>query len=97
MYKIIWSERAENEYYDTLIYWNYHNRSATYSEKLIAEVEEKETLISANPLLGKPHQYKNVRSIKILKHFSLIYQIIENEIFIVSFWDNRRNPEDLKL
>lgn len=97
MFEIIWSQRAENEYLDTLNFWISHNNSSDYSEKIIIDVENKENKISKNPSIGIPMEYRNARKIQILKHFSLIYLVEENKIKILSFWDNRRNPDDLKV
>lgn len=40
MYQIIWTEKADLQYRKTLVFWNEHNRSSTYSEKIILEVEK---------------------------------------------------------
>jgi len=42
MYKVIWSVDAELDYYNTLMFWKEHNKSSTYSEKLIQDVEKKD-------------------------------------------------------
>lgn len=97
MFEIVWSEKAESEYLNTLQYWISHNKSSDYSEKIIIDVEEQENIISENPNIGKLMSYRNVRKIKVLKHFSLIYKTEESKIEILSFWDNRRSPENLKL
>jgi plasmid stabilization system protein ParE len=97
MFEIIWSERAENEYFHTLDFWISHNKSSKYSEKIIIDVEKKEHKISQNPNIGTPIKYRNARRIQILKYFSLIYKIEGNTIEILSFWDNRRNPDTLEV
>ena len=97
MYQIIRSEKADLQYRKTLVFWNEHTGSSTYSEKIILEVEKREALISSNPLVGRIHNYRNVRRINFHKYFSLIYQIIEDQIYIIAFWDGRRNPKELKI
>jgi len=61
------------------------------------DVEKKENKISENPNIGKPMKYGNVKKIQVLAYFSIIYKIEKHRIEILSFWDNRRNPDDLDL
>ena len=49
MHQIIWATRAENDYYDTLIYWTKRNKSNSFSNKLITEVDKKLNVILQNP------------------------------------------------
>ena len=37
--KIVWTTEAINNYYNTLDYWDMHNGSNTYSNKIIEAVE----------------------------------------------------------
>lgn len=46
MFLIHWMPEAENEYYDNLNFWINHNKSNTYSLKIISEVEKMETILS---------------------------------------------------
>ena len=48
MFLIHWMPEAENEYYDNLNFWINHNKSNTYSLKIISEVEKMETILSEN-------------------------------------------------
>jgi plasmid stabilization system protein ParE len=99
MFKIKWTKDALLAQSDILKFWTEHNDSNLYSIKLSKEVKNKITLISKNPSSGKVSKFLGVRYVLILKHFSLYYRIKEDkkEIEILSFWDNRRNPENLEL
>ena len=41
MRKIIWSERAKREFDHTYEFWTNHNKSSSYSEKLLDETLKK--------------------------------------------------------
>lgn len=89
MCKIVWGYTAEQDYLSTL------NR---YSLKLMEAVEKTEYYIAQNPFMGVLiDAYKGVRKIRIMQHYSLIYNVEENIINIIAFWDNRRNPDDLVI
>ena len=97
MFAIIWSAKAAHEYLGTLEFWVQHNKSATYSTKLMNAVDKTVTRLSQNPKIGSPTIFEGIYKIQVLRNFSLIYSFKESTIHIISFWDNRRNPDDLKL
>ena len=97
MHQIIWATRAENDYYDTLIYWTKRNKSNSFSNKLITEVDKKLNVILQNPESGLATNIPGTHKVNFLKYFSIYYQVSEKYIAIVSFWDNRRNPEKLEI
>lgn len=74
MFLIHWMPEAENEYYDNLNFWINHNKSNTYSLKIISEVEKMETILSENPFIGKRTNYQLlVLKIVILRSFYIYY------------------------
>ena len=97
MFQIIWSDEAEVDYIETLNYWIENNQSDKYALKLMEEVEKKEDLISENPFTGTPSEIENVKSVLVDRNFSIYYKINDDTIEILSFWDNRRNPENREL
>ncbi len=97
MHQIIWATRAEDDYYETLIYWTKRNKSNSFSNKLIIEVDNKLKVILQNPKSGLATNIQGTHKINFLKYFSIYYQVSEKYIEIVSFWDNRRNPEKLEI
>lgn len=94
--EIIWSELAITEFRNVLDYYVQNNGSATYSNKLVREVEKLLTLISQNELIGRLTGNKFTRAIP-LKHYIIFYEINYNTIEIISFWDSRQNPRKLKV
>lgn len=75
-------------------YWNNHNKSFEYSRKLNFSIKERTTLLKLNPKLGKKTEFNNTRVIS-LGHYSIFYKIEKYNIYIMSFWDNRQNPNKL--
>lgn len=97
MLKIIWSSTAQKELNNTILYWSERNKSNTYSKKILKEVGKKEEFLLKNPTSGTPLNYRSAFKVQLLKYFSLVFQLKNEEIRIISFWDNRRNPENLEI
>ena len=88
--RIIWSTRASRELKYTLEYYNQRNQSARYSLKLLFEVEYLTSNLSKNELLGRLTSNKITRVIP-MKSYLIFYEIHQDHIQIVSFWDNRQD------
>lgn len=94
--KIRWSEEASaslNELYDYL--------EAEWTEKVLIafskNLEEKLKLISERPSLYKASKrLEGSRECIVSKHNTIFFIEKKDYVYIVSFWDNRRNPENLK-
>lgn len=89
-----WTETAAFQRREILKYWTDRNKSTLYSEKLIKLISEKIKMILQNPISFKLTDFPNTR-VSALGHFSIYYQITENELIITAFWDNRQNPNKL--
>ena len=97
MFSVKWTKSALLDLVETLKYWNHKNKSSSYSKNVWEEIVTVEKIIAENLQIGNLSQVENVRSILILRYFSIFYRIRFNEIEIVAFWDNRRNPENLEI
>lgn len=93
--QIVWTENAQKERISILSFWNEQNHSFIYSKKLNGLIKESLKLICKFPTIGKRTKKENVR-VKVLRDYLIIYEITANEIVVLSFWDCRKNPEDLK-
>ena len=93
--QVIWTEKAQKDRIAVFTYWNNRNESFFYSKRLNELFKESLKLISKHPLIGKLTDKENVR-VKVLKEYLIIYEITEIEIVVLSVWDCRQNPEDLK-
>ena len=94
MKKVEWTNRARKEFDNTFNFWINHNKSDTYSEKLLDETLRKINLIAENPLVGEVVS-RNSRRVLVLENFSIVYRANKNSVKINAFFDNRRNPNAL--
>ena len=97
MFQITWTQKAEKQLNQTLLYWNNRNKSNSYSKKLLKEIKKTEIYLTENPNSGITIGYNSVLKISVLRVFSIIYKLKEKQIMILAFWDNRRNPDNLEL
>lgn len=91
--RIIWTYRAHQDRKAILHYWKQHNQSNTYSRKLNLLIKKTVAVIAAHPHVGRKTNVENVR-VKLVRDYLIFYEEIQDSIFILSIWDNRRNPEE---
>ena len=96
-YKIIWSEKARDDYFHIIDYliefWGKNS-----AKKFMSTVLHTLDIISKMPKIYPLTEYRvNLRRCIVVKQVSMYYQLNENdvEIFIVRFYDNRKNPDKL--
>ncbi len=92
--KLFWSETALKQRTDTFKFWNEKNKSNAYSKRLSLLIRERTTRLLTFPEIGRKVNVEITRVISV-EHFSLFYEIDEDKIVIISFWDNRRYPKKL--
>lgn len=97
MLQVRWTKSALHSQQKILEYWNEHNSSNVYSNKLRKEIKSKEKLICKNPKMGSTSEFENIKYVLIDKNFSLYYRVKMDFIEVIAFWDNRRNPDYLEL
>ena len=93
--QVIWSLRAQNDKKEILDYWRQRNKSNTYSKKLNELFKESIRIILDFPQIGKVTDDTKAR-IKIVRDYLIIYEETETQIFILTIWDSRQDPEKLK-
>ena len=92
--RLFWSDTALKQRNQILEFWNVKNKSNLYSKRLLSIIRERTTLLLTFPEIGKEVDIEKTRVIS-LEHFSLFYDLDEDKIVVISFWDNRQNPEKL--
>lgn len=92
--QVVWSLRAQTDRKEILKYWLVRNKSNAYSKKLNQLFKESVKIIVDFPQIGKLTDETNIR-IKIVKDYLLIYEDAETQIFILTIWDSRQNPDNL--
>jgi plasmid stabilization system protein ParE len=96
-YSTKWSEKSKDDFIQIIDYLleNWGKKSAKKFKETVFKTIE---LISMLPTIYPVTEYReNVRRCILVKQVSMYYQINENnnEIFIVRFYDNRRDPDKL--
>ena len=94
--KIVWSIDAQISRRSIFEYWNKRNKSRIYSNKLNILFNESINQVSLLHEIGKPTELKNIR-LKIVSHFELIYEVLDNTITILDIWDTRQNPQEFPI
>jgi plasmid stabilization system protein ParE len=73
----------------------YSSKNKIYAKNLYNEVSEYALKLLQFPNLGKPVDDSHFRQL-IIDKYSIYYKILDKEILVVLFWDNRRSPELLE-
>ena len=92
---IVWSENSKFELKEIFEYFNYRNKSKIYSSKINKKIQSELKLLLQNPEIGKKTDTINVRGL-LIENYYIFYQINEIHLVILSVWDTRQNPENLK-
>ena len=91
-YKIEWSIEARLDLLDILDFYISKNKSAAYSKKLYSKIHKSTRLIAKQPYIGTQTEIETVRAF-ITGDYHIIYEILDNKIYISMIWDCRRDPE----
>ena len=95
-YKIVWTEKANIERLRILQFWIDNNKSKVFSLKLnklfISAIRD----LSKKPTIGRKTEFENVR-VKIVREYLILYEIVKQDLVILSVWDGRRDKKNLKI
>jgi len=69
------------------------SKAKIFSDKTMSVIE----MITLNNQIGSRYKKTPFRKFLISNHFYLFYKIEKGIIYIVLFWDNKRNPVDLDI
>jgi addiction module RelE/StbE family toxin len=92
---IIWAAQAHRDRKEILQYWRTRNQSNTYSKKLNELFKKAVRLIAQHPYIGRKTDLENIR-VKPVRDYLIVYEETPLRIEILTIWDTRRDPEDLK-
>lgn len=92
-YTVIFSKRAENNL-DDLVYYLESEWSERIKHGFLEILKQKVALLREMPFSYQASTYrKNLRRCVVTKHTSIYYQIVDNEIEVVTIQDNRKKPK----
>ncbi|HET7360383.1 MAG TPA: type II toxin-antitoxin system RelE/ParE family toxin [Salinimicrobium sp.] len=94
--KINWTVRALENKFDIFDFWINNNSSTKYVEKLEILFNEALKTAAIFPSAGIPTEIKNVRMI-LVRNYKIFYRIKPDSIEVITIWDGRRNPKNLKI
>ena len=94
--QIIWSDRARNEFNEILEFFVERNGTPTYSIKLLDQTQNLMNTLSKNELIGRLASNKRTRIIPF-KEYLIFYEVNDQYINILSFWDNRQEDSGIKI
>ncbi len=92
-FKIEWSHEARLDLLDILDFYITRNKSSSYSKKLYSKIHKSTKLIAKQPYIGTQTGIETVR-VLITGDYQIIYEILDNKIYISMIWDCRRDPGD---
>ncbi len=95
-YQIIWSPQANKTY---MLILEYLQSKWTEREinNFIERTEEVLFFINQNPFLFPYSKQNNSYKCVVTAQTSLIYQINQDKVELLSFWDNRQDPQKLNV
>jgi len=92
--QIIWSKNAQITF-DAIVVYLENSFGNNVAKKFIAKADSSIQGIASFPNLYKAISLKqNVRKATISKVCSFYYEINDNTVVILYFWDNRQEPID---
>ena len=91
--EIIWSPRAKSELRKILEFYNERNGNSKYSLKILDEIVDLLNTLSQSEFIGRLTSNKKSR-VLVMKVYLIFYEINENTIEILSFWDNRQDERN---
>jgi len=94
--KVNWSPLAQQKRKDILQYWKERNGNSQYSVKLNSLFKEATKQLAKFPFIGRVSDIEGVR-VKIVREYLLFYKITESTIEILTVWDSRQNPDELRI
>jgi plasmid stabilization system protein ParE len=89
--KIVWTPEAE-ESHDGVIAYLEENWTRKEVKHFLVRVGAILEHIMEHPFLYRASGKEDVREALITKHTLLLYRIVEDHIYLVYFWDTRKNP-----
>jgi addiction module RelE/StbE family toxin len=94
--EVIWSPTAKRKLLAILEFFIERNKSNNYSLKLYNTFQKQLLIIQKSPDIGIKTDMKDIRGLIVLD-YTLFYEVTDANIIVHTVWDNRQNPDDLKI
>lgn len=93
---IVWSSKAKIDLKNLYDFYNFRNKSKTYSFKLHRKIQKEIKLLLKQPEIGKKTNKIGIRGLLIDNHY-VFCEIFQEHIVILAIWQNSQNHSKLKL
>ena len=94
---IFWSKHADKSF-DSIITWLQSNWGEHSVSLFVKKVYEFLEIITEFPEIGSIENTDlNIRGFVIVKQITIFYQVRNEKIIILNFYDNRQRPESKKF
>lgn len=94
--KVQWTSRAI-ESFDDIVEYIEENWSANSAKTFVQKTDNLLHEIAENPYMCQQMEGKDIKKGSITPQTSVYYQVMNDAVRLITFWDNRRNPKKLKL
>ncbi len=90
--KIFWSKRADAKF-DTIIEYLSQEWGENATKAFVRRVYDFLDILAEFPEIGSiENAERNIRGFVIVRQLTLFYKIVDNQIILLNFFDNRMNP-----
>lgn len=94
--RIIWTKKSKSELFEIFEYWNTRNGSNLFSIKLNKLINKNLNQLLFVPEIGRITDIENVR-VKQVNKYLIYYEVINENLYILSIRHEKRNPKNLIL
>ncbi|MCE2936506.1 MAG: type II toxin-antitoxin system RelE/ParE family toxin [Cyclobacteriaceae bacterium] len=94
--KIVWTAEAEDDYFENIEFLM-SNWSEAVTREFLDDVARCLDLILRFPDMFPQSDYKGVRKAVIRRQISLFYLVDGDQLILLRFWNNYRDPQDIKF
>lgn len=95
--KIQWTKRAEKSF-DKIVEYLQEEWSEASAKKFVRKTDKLLGQVAENPEMCPSIEGKEeVRKGVITSQTSVFYRVMDDFIRLITFWDNRKNPNKLKI
>ena len=89
---IIWNRKASNRF-NNIIEYLQSEWGDKVTQNFVIKTYQIIEILAQNPEIGTiENQEKQIRAFVITKHNTIFYRVDDNKLFILTFFDNRQNP-----
>lgn len=96
MPELSWSTQAQKDYWENIDYI-LDEFPIEVAQKFVQKVEEIIELLKLQRVTYKATSRKNIYQIPVVKQVTLFYYADNEKVILLRFWNNKRDPESLKL